>query len=293
MDPVTFIIVFCATIGGGLLLKGTEVFLSRDKIGAAGSIAIEYTYEQRWSNPEYVEMIHKTMAAEKETEGKVWTECKCKYHEDLKHYKHMAKVAPKSPTSKFVVAGYEFEIDSSVIPPYASATWDSAMQVGIFRWIDPQTGQQHMMKALPKMDMFGAVDIYSDQYAKPIRQIKPKRAGMPCVEKGCSYFVSGNNSYCHLHRKKEPRRVIDNTNIKAGTVTGSKISTGSDHRTDHVIFTKDGMKKVTKNELDDLFRKVREADRKNRELKEKIEHHNKQLEAVMRMGDLNQYNKRY
>lgn len=247
MDPVSLVLMFVGWMLGVFLYRGTKHALTTPK--DAGNIAISAgeNYDMRWGDPEYVKLIHKTMAGEETEFGTIYTDCECPQHK-------VAKVLPKAETTtpgpavkynRFVVDGYIFNIRDDKVPANAYGEWDARMQYGVFRWVDSKTGKMMMMKALPTLDIEADyIEIHSDQHVKPVKTIvnvKPKR------DIGSDHGT-----------------VIRGNSITAGTIrTGNVILTPDEPKT-HIMFTNEGPVKMTETEMRKTLREVRERDRKRR-----------------------------
>lgn len=70
MEPA--LIALVGTIFGGAFIK----FI--DYLGQSRNIRKALNYNERWSNIDYVSMIHRTRTMEREELGEVQTECHCK-----------------------------------------------------------------------------------------------------------------------------------------------------------------------------------------------------------------------
>lgn len=171
-------------------------------------------YENRWSDDKYVEMIHRTRQLEKDNLGDFITKCECRYHRGPKpgnecetggcgavecdrvcsvlqkkprtnnnaivvagqHRVETIKPRPAVEYNEFIVEGYLFKIDASLVPSYAHGEWNEQKQCGVFSWTHPATGRTMAMRALPQLDIEADnYSIYVDQHEKPIRTVKPRR----------------------------------------------------------------------------------------------------------------------
>jgi hypothetical protein len=145
MDPLILVfIAICLTI---LFAPVISKVVSRVISSTAPN---QLDYDHRWSDSDYVAMIHKTMALEKENLGEVVTVCEC-----LKHKPKPRPIPPKGPgggspivqrKDHIIADGYRFPWPGTV-PEHAhfsieQVNYPSLGRNGHFKWTNPYTGEQ-------------------------------------------------------------------------------------------------------------------------------------------------------
>src|SRR6478735_7872178 len=160
VDPA-FIALF-GTIGFGVLFKTVEHYFGTPR---AITPKAGENYDERWGDPEYVKMIHRTRESEMEVFGEYLSECECKEHST--HYDpHMLRDRPVRKNDipsltvggnryegkwKTVIDGWQFELPIRLVPEGAYGQIMSVhgdFAYGFFKWTDPATGKQKGMKAV-------------------------------------------------------------------------------------------------------------------------------------------------
>jgi hypothetical protein len=248
MDPVTLGIVFLGAGIGHMFVRYAVERFSKE----TGSIAISTPrevddYDARWSDPEYVAMIHATRLKEKEELGVIYTECECQACKNIANpvgcgfngcgasgcEKRCQSAKPKPVSNVFDQQSAYKGPWPAHVPRHATVkTWyDAEMLCGkvSFQWYN-MGGMKCNFTLKLADELWDTYEIHVDQYEKPVA------------------------TFSELKGTKE------------GT---------------HIVFTKSGPKKVTEDQLRDVISDLREREKHIKMLEQHIEENQVKIEKAL------------